>query len=122
MFQNFSWLRWVVLGVSVLAIILIIVYYVLNRDEIHLQGVLLSYGARFLSENPFNFFLVLIWLQMVVGLGALIVFQQVGFSFRSRSNNNLFDLLNPGFLGVLNIIELIWGLQFLKCACNCKIM
>ena len=102
----------------VVGALLILVYVMPNGAEIRLQGVLLRYAGRFLQEQPFTFLLVALWVQLVLGLFALVVFQQVGFSFRSRQNNNLFDLLNPGLLGILNIIELLWGLQFLKNACK----
>ena len=54
---------------------------------------------------------------MTIGLIALIFFQQIAFSLRGTKNNNLFDLSNPGVFGIFNIIELIWGIRFLKDSC-----
>jgi len=48
----------------------------------------------------------------------LIVFQQLAFSSKSNKNSNYWDFSNPGFLGILNIIEFIWGFQFLRDAFN----
>lgn len=48
----------------------------------------------------------------------LVVFQHVAFSCRGTNNNNFYDWTNPGLLGVLNFIEFIWGLQFLRDAFN----
>jgi hypothetical protein len=48
------------------------------------------------------------------GLIVLFLFQHLGLSNVTHSNNNFFDFANPSFLGVLNIIEFLWGLQFLR--------
>ena len=58
-------------------------------------------------------FLVLLW-----GLCVLFLFQHLGFSNVSHYNNNFFNFANPGILGILNIIEFLWGLQFLRDACK----
>lgn len=55
---------------------------------------------------------------MASGLLALIWFQNIAFQSRFSTNNNSWDISNSGVLSVLNIIELIWGLQFLMDACN----
>ena len=49
------------------------------------------------------------------------MFQQLSFSYYGRRNNDLYDFGNPGFWGVINIIEYIWGIKFLKDSCNFNI-
>ena len=90
------------------------------RNELKFQGLMLQYGTQFLMEKPINFIYIPIFLLLTAGLFALIMFQHISFSYLISWNNNLFDLSNPGIWGILNIIELLWGLRFLKDACKCQ--
>ncbi len=48
----------------------------------------------------------------------LIWFQNMAFQSKFATNNDPWNYNNSGALGVLNILELIWGLQFLRDSCN----
>jgi hypothetical protein len=48
----------------------------------------------------------------------LIIFQQLAFSSKANSDSNYWNFSNPGVLGIFNIIEFIWGFQFLRDACK----
>ena len=79
---------------------------------------MLKLGTEFLGEKWVNFLFLILFVLCNIGLIALILFQQVAFSMRWKgSNNDLFDLANPGVFGIFNIIELLWGTRFLKDAC-----
>lgn len=73
---------------------------------------------RFLFENSYNFLYILLFLVLFCGLIVLFLFQHLGFSNIAHSDSNFFNFVNPGFLGVLNIVEFLWGLQFLRDACT----
>ena len=87
-------------------------------NERKFQGLMLDYGKRFLTERPISFFYIPVFILFAIGLIALIVWQHCCFSSASASNNNFFNFSNPGFWGILNILELIWGLRFLRDACT----
>jgi hypothetical protein len=55
---------------------------------------------------------------LTIGLIALFLFQHAAFSSRHPSSNNFFDFISSGLLCWLNLIELIWGLQFLRDTCS----
>jgi hypothetical protein len=61
---------------------------------------------------------VLLFLVLFCGLVVLLLFQHLGFSNMGHADNNFFNFLNPGLLGVLNVLEFLWGLQFLRDACK----
>ena len=118
LFNGQYWLRILLAVLAVLIAVVLIVDLCLYRNELRFQGIMLKYASRFLSENPSNFVYLLFFLLLMVGLFALFLFQHICFSNIRRVNNNFFDFANPGVLGILNILELLWGLQFLRDACN----
>ena len=117
LFANHNWSRYVIAGVAVLAIVVLVCYLLLYGNELRFQGLMLKLGTSFLAEKWTVFLFIPLFLLFSAGLVALIFFQQVAFSLRWSRNNNLFDLSNPGVFGILNIIELLWGVRFLKDAC-----
>jgi len=48
----------------------------------------------------------------------LIWFQNMAFQSKFAQNSNRWDYSNTGVLGIFNVLELIWGLQFLRDSCN----
>jgi hypothetical protein len=86
--------------------------------SLRVQGIFLEYARYFLHEVKGTFVYLLIFLICLAGFIALITFQHVAFSSRSNKNTNFWDFTNPGVLGILNILEFIWGLQFLRDACK----
>lgn len=100
-----------------LAIILIAMLCWWNNER-KFQGLMLDYGKRFLSERPISFFYIPVFILFAIGLIALIVWQHCCFSSVFASNNNFFNFNNSGFWEILNILELIWGLRFLRDACT----
>ena len=101
-----------------MAIVVLVFYLLLYGNELRFQGLMLKLGTSFLAEKWTVFLFIPLFLLFSAGLVALIFFQQVAFSLRWSRNNNIFDLSNPGVFGILNIIELVWGVRFLKDACT----
>ena len=87
-------------------------------NERKFQGLILDYGKKFLTERPLTFFYIPVFILLAIGLIALIVWQHSCFASVFHSNNNFFDFNNTGFWEILNILELIWGLSFLRDACT----
>ena len=101
----------------VLAVILFSMFWFYSTS-VRIQGIFLEYARHFLHEVRGTFAYLFIFLIALTGFIALITFQHVAFSSKSNSNNNFWDFTNPGALGILNILEFIWGLQFLRDACK----
>ena len=117
LYMTFPWLQSTVFGVIAFSIILLLIYACRTRDELKVQGIMLSYAAQYTKEQPSNILLIVVWLALLGGITSLFIWQQVAFSYNAGNNNNLFDFTNPGVLGFLNIFQYLWGLQFLKLAC-----
>lgn len=104
----------IVFGLAVIAITMAVMY----RNALRLQGIFLDYSRRFLVEKNSTFLYIPIFMILTAGLFALFIFQHAAFSSKQHSNRNFYDFSNPGLLGWLNIMEFIWGLQFLRDACK----
>lgn len=87
-------------------------------NERKFQGLMLDYGKRFLTERPINFLYIPVFILLAIGLIALIVWQHSCFASGFGGGNNFFNFAAPGIWGILNILELIWGLRFLRDACT----
>jgi len=105
-------------GLAIALAIIIVIYLIVYSHELSFQGLLLKSASAYLSHHPHNYFLIFLFILLTTAATALIIFQQVSFSLLYNSNNNLFDLTNPGVLGYLNIIELLWAFRFLQDACK----
>jgi len=100
--------------VCFLLAILLLVMICMYSSEVKFQGIMLEYAVRFLNENPFTFSYIPLYLIFTAGLFALILWQAACFS----SSWGKLSFLSGGVWGVLNILEFIWGLQFLRDSCN----
>lgn len=82
----------------------------------------MHHANTFLKSDPMVFLYIPLFILLTLGLIALILWQYIAFGtsnetkllpgdvYRSSSHNIL--------LQILNAIELIWGLQFLRDGCN----
>lgn len=104
----------IVVGLALIVIVMAVFY----RHALRLQGIFLDYSRRFLAEKVGVFAYIPVFMLLTLGLFALFLFQHAGFSSKRHTSSNFFNFGNPGILGWLNIIELLWGLQFLRDACN----
>jgi hypothetical protein len=79
---------------------------------------MLEYSNRFLSENSHSFAYIPVFIILHIGLVALIIWQHACFSSNSQGSNNFWKMNSSGFWDILNILEYLWGLQFLRDACK----
>jgi hypothetical protein len=101
----------------VLALILIVMLCMYS-NEIKFQGYMLEYAVKFLNQNPYAFIYIPVFILLHAGLVVLTLWQHSCFSSYYMSSGNFWKLSSSGILDVLNILEYIWGLQFLRDACN----
>ena len=101
----------------ILALILIVMLC-LYSNEIKFQGYMLEYATRFLNQNPQVFLYIPVFLLLHIGLAALIIWQHSCFSSTFQNSHNFWNFSSSGFWDILNVLEYIWGLQFLRDACN----
>lgn len=99
---------------SVVSLVMLFLY----SNEVRLHGLFLDYAVRFLDSNPVNLLYLPVFAVLMLGLVALTVWQHCCFSSRFAYSNNFFSFNNSGAWEVLNIIEFIWGAQFLRDAYN----
>lgn len=117
-FSNNNGLKIFAAVVCFLLAIILIAMLCWWANERKFQGIFLDYAKRFLSERPDTFLYIPIFMLLGLGLVALIVWQHCCFSSRFGGDNNFFNFNNTGFWEILNILELIWGFQFLRDAFN----
>lgn len=72
----------------------------------------------YLNEHKELYLYIPLFLIFSVGLVALITWQHACFISKFGTSHNFFNLNNSGIWGILNILELIWGFQFLRDAFN----
>lgn len=83
-------------------------------NEIKIHAIFLEYAVLYLNQHPQVYLYIPVFLILSLGLIALIVWQHCCFTSRIGSNNDFFNLNNSGVWGIFNILELIWGIQFLR--------
>jgi len=79
---------------------------------------MLEYAVKFLNQNPHAFIYIPVFILFHIGLVALILWQHSCFSSFYFGSGNFWKLSSSGILDVLNILEYIWGLQFLRDSCK----
>lgn len=113
----------IVFGVFLILLALIlIVMLCMYSNEVKFQGYMLEYSVKFLNQNPHAFIYIPVFFLFHVGLVALILWQHSCYSSYYMGSGNFWKLTSSGFLDILNILEYIWGLQFLRDACNFSIL
>lgn len=109
----------IIFGVLLIILALVlIVMLCMYSNEIKFQGYMLEYAAKFLNQNPHTFIYIPVFILLHVGLVALALWQHSCFSSFYMGSGNFWKLTSSGILDILNILEYIWGLQFLRDACN----
>lgn len=95
------------------------------KTEIRIIGVFLRYSGFFLKATRSTYLVILVYLVLFTGFVALFVFQFLAFFSLGEP---VFSVASPyyelrstlrmGVLQLLNIVEIYWGLHFLREACN----
>lgn len=110
--------KYIIAGISFALAIIIFCMFWFYSNELRLQGIFLDYARTFLHDCTGTFAYIPLFLVLMAAFVALIVFQHLAFSSKNNKNNDYWDFTNPGVLGILNILEFIWGFQFLRDACT----
>ena len=92
------------------------------RRRLKLIGLFLDYATHFLSSNCIVFVYIPVFIILTIGLIVLCTFQHLAFASHYEPipvDNDVYLRSDPiTVLEILNIIEFIWGLQFLKDTCK----
>ena len=121
LFRFWRWGHWLKIVTAIfcfLLAIILIVMIVMYSNEIKFQGLMLDYARRFLNQNPSIFAYIPLYMILTLGLVALILWQQACFtSHFGYKENPMFT----GLWGFLNVLEFMWGLQFLRDSCKFQV-
>ena len=100
----------------------IVVFICLYQPRIKLVSLFLDWSTKWSKSNLLFMIWIPIFIILSLGLIALILFQHLAFISNSNPHKYPSDIylkLKPSFIWqLLNIIEFIWGLQFLKDSFN----
>lgn len=85
----------------------------------------MHHGNTFLKSDPLVFAYIPLFIVLTLGLITLIVWQYIAFGTAYETYLRPGDLYRSSShnipLQIFNALELIWGLQFLRDACNFEI-
>lgn len=115
------------IGVALILVgLLFVVELCFYRRRIKLTGIFLDWSTKFLSEKCVTFGYIIIWIIFTLLLIVLCVFQHLAYHSNSapiQQEGDIYLKLSASpVLIALNIIEFIWGLQFLKDSCNFRLI
>jgi hypothetical protein len=109
----------------IIAAFVFLIYLCCHNRELTLTGIFMKHGNNFLKSDPLVWAYIPLFLVLTFGLIVLIVWQYVAFGTANSTTYNQGDLYRSSShcipLQILNAIELIWGLQFLRDACNMEL-
>lgn len=112
-----TWTIYFAILLIILALILVVMLC-LYSNEIKFQGYMLEYAVKFLNQNPHSFVYIPVFILFHIGLVALILWQHSCFSSYYMGSGNFWKFTSSGIFDILNILEYIWGLQFLRDSCK----
>ena len=92
-------------------------------NSLKFQALFIDYSIRCLNSHQLIFLYIPIFISLWIGLVALVVWQQCCFLSSMPLQyisfpEGYFSIKNINIWGVLNIIEFVWGFQFLKDSFN----
>ena len=111
------------LGIILLCIaIMFACFLCFYRRRNKLLPIFLEWSAKFFKEHCVHFILTFVFVLLTAGLIVLCLFQHIAYISHNtplKVQGDVYLQLNPNYvLFVFNLIEFIWGLQFLKDACK----
>ena len=112
-----------VVGIILLCIaIMFACFLCFYRRRNKLVPIFLEWSAKFFKEHCMYFILTFVFVLLTAGLIVLCLFQHIAYISHNtplKVQGDVYLQLNPNYvLFVFNLIEFIWGLQFLKDACT----
>ena len=122
-FEGNTWNIIIAIALIILAIF-IFAYIFCQKQELELASIFLTYANLFLKENAILFLYIPLFIVLSFGLVVLIIWQFIAFTSINAPTwdaANLFRSITPNlFLVVLNFIEFVWGIQFIRDCRNHK--
>ena len=117
----------IILGIFLIMVaVCLLIFFFCYQQEIELGSIFMFYANVFLKENIIIFAYIPLYMVLSFGLVVLCVWQFIAFGSYNGPHINPGDLYYSSgqsmFLQVLNAIEFIWGLQFLRDSCNFLLM
>ena len=97
-------------------------YMIFYKKQIELGSILIHHSNTFLRESYPIFLYIPLFLIATIAFLILIVWQFIAFGTAYKptfeASNIYYHSTHNWFLQVLNVIELIWGIQFLRDSCK----
>ena len=108
----------ILLGIAVMFACFLCFYRLRHK----LVPIFLDWSSRFFKEHCLYFFFTFLFVVLTAGLIVLCLFQHIAYISHNtpkKVQGDVYLQLVPNYaLFILNLIEFIWGLQFLKDACT----
>lgn len=125
--ENVSTIAKLIIAIFLLVLAVLFSFFLcFFRRRNRLTGVFIDWGTRLAKQRLTYYLFTILFIVFTAGLIVLCLFQHLAFLSHSEpepSSNDIFLKLTPNVaLFVLNVVEFIWGLQFLKDACNSLLM
>lgn len=116
----------IVIGcVLIFMLIIIALTFLKNRSSLRIHGIFLNYSTQFLKDRPITLLYIPLFLAFLVSFIIIIVLEFSSFwttgDLNFSPSEGLFHKpvgVGPIVFTVLLAIQTIWGLVFLKVACN----
>lgn len=103
--------------------ILYLFYLYWMRNEIRVCVIFIKAACRCLSQSPWVFAYILLYILFSLVLIALIAFQYLAFSSANQLEMLPHDIYwqttSWTWWNILNIIQAIWAISFLRDSCKC---
>lgn len=120
-FQATAWP--IIIGVVlILVAIALVIFLFCYKQEIELGAIFLSEANQFLKDRPILFVYIPIFIILSFGLVVLCVWQFIAIGSANTphwNSSQVYKQINYSvILMVLNVIEFIWGIQFVRDSCN----
>ena len=115
----------IIIGIVLIIIaILQLVFLCCQSKEIELASIFLFYSNTFLKEKCILFAYIPLFMLFSLGLVVLCVWQFIAFGSIGKptwKQSHVYKEINDRiFLQVLNCIEFVWGIQFIRDTCKSK--
>jgi hypothetical protein len=113
----------IIIGIGLILLAICFMAFVFCQGrEIELASIFLTYGNVFLKENFVLFAYILLFILFSFGLVVLCVWQFISFGSVNQPTwqaADLYKTIQQNYvLQVLNFIEFVWGLQFIRDSCK----
>ena len=107
----------------IIASLCFLAYIGCYRKELELAAIFMKHANTFLKETPIVFAYIPLFILLTIGLVVLCVWQYVAFGTQYEpyvaNDTDLYKSSKQNVaLQIFNILEFIWGLQFLRDACS----